>query len=108
MRGSLPYSSSHQPFPVLLLLDIGHTHTHLGLADSRRILKQSNFPTAEWFDGGQATKRIRKFAGQKPLAGAILSSVVPRATPFVRGAVKRLWNVHCLELNSKTVCGIGI
>jgi len=53
-------------------------------------------------------KQIKKFAGEKSLRGAILCSVVPRATPFVRGAVKRLWNLHCLELNPKTVSGIGI
>jgi len=53
-------------------------------------------------------KQIKKFAGEKRLRGAILCSVVPRATPFVRGAVKRLWNLHCLELNPKTVSGIGI
>jgi type III pantothenate kinase len=93
---------------VLLLADIGNTHTHLGLADSRRVFRQSNLPTAEWFGGGQAVKQIKKFAGEKRLRGAILCSVVPRATPFVRGAVKRLWNLHCLELNPKTVSGIGI
>lgn len=92
----------------LLLFDIGNTHTHLGLANSNRICKQSDFPTAEWFGGGQAVKRTKMFAGRTLLHGAILCSVVPRVTPFVRGAVKRVWNLRCQELNPKTVSGIGI
>jgi type III pantothenate kinase len=93
---------------VLLLFDIGNTHTHLGLADSRRVIRQSNFPTADWFGGGQAAKQTKKFAGNTALRGAILCSVVPRATPFVRGALKRLWSLECLELNPKAVRGVGI
>jgi type III pantothenate kinase len=93
---------------MLLLFDIGNTHTHLGLADSRQVLRQSNFPTTDWFGGGEAAKQAKQFAGNTALRGAILCSVVPRATPFVRGALKRLWSLECLELNPKTVRGVGI
>lgn len=93
---------------MLVLFDIGNTHTHLGLGDSQRVIRHSSFPTADWFGGGQAAKRTRKFVGRTALSGAVLCSVVPRATPFVRGAVKRLWNLSCLELNPQTVRGIGI
>jgi type III pantothenate kinase len=93
---------------MLVLFDIGNTHTHLGLGDARRVIKQLNFPTADWFGGGQAAKQTKKFVGRAALRGAILCSVVPRATPFVRGSLKRLWSLQCLELNPKTVRGIGI
>jgi len=93
---------------VLLLFDIGNTHTHLGLANSRRVIRQLNFPTVDWFGGGQAAKQTKKFVGGAALRGAILCSVVPRAIPFVRGSLKRLWSLQCFELNPKTVRGIGI
>ena len=42
---------------MILLLDIGNTHTHLGLANSRRVVKQANLPTAGWFNG-TANERV--------------------------------------------------
>jgi type III pantothenate kinase len=89
-----------------LLFDIGNTHTHLGLADERRVLKQTDIPTLAWFGGGAAA-RVDKFAGRNQITGAVLCSVVPRATPFVRKFVARL-GVSLIELNAKTVRGIGI
>src|SRR5258708_38774688 len=38
------------PMPKLLLLDIGNTNTHLGLAHGHHLYKQANIPTASWFD----------------------------------------------------------
>ena len=68
---------------MILLFDIGNTNTHLGLANSRRVVKQADIPTAAWFNG-TAEKRVAKFAGGRALEGAALCSVVPRATPLVR------------------------
>ena len=92
---------------MILLFDIGNTHTHIGLANSKRVLRQANLGTPEWF-GGTAAEQATKFVGKVALEGCALCSVVPRATPFVRGAVKRIWNLHCLELGPKTVRGVGI
>ncbi|HUZ06535.1 MAG TPA: type III pantothenate kinase [Candidatus Paceibacterota bacterium] len=92
---------------MILLFDIGNTHTHLGLADDRRVLKQTDIPTLAWFGGGAAA-RINKFPGKNKITGAVLCSVVPRATPFVRKTVRALWKLEILELNAKTVRGIGI
>ena len=91
---------------MILLFDIGNTHTHVGLADNRRVVKQTNIPTREWFDG-DAPARVKRFAGRNKIEGAALCSVVPRATPFVRKFVTRL-GARCFELTSETVCGIGI
>jgi type III pantothenate kinase len=92
---------------MILLFDIGNTHTHVGLADDRRVLKQTDIPTLTWFGGG-ATALVKKFAGKKNITGAILCSVVPRATPFVRRTVRAAWHQDTLELNAKTVRGVGI
>ncbi|HEX3855920.1 MAG TPA: type III pantothenate kinase [Verrucomicrobiae bacterium] len=92
---------------MILLFDIGNTHTHVGLADERRVLKQTNIPTREWF-GGKAKARVAKFIGAKKIAGAVLCSVVPRATPVVRKTARALWKLDVLELSPKTVRGVGI
>ena len=48
---------------MILLFDIGNTHTHIGLANDRRVVKQINVPTREW-SGGKAATLVRKFAGK--------------------------------------------
>jgi type III pantothenate kinase len=92
---------------MILLFDIGNTHTHIGLANDRRVLRQINIPTGEWF-GGNARARAARFAGAQKIAGAVLCSVVPRATPLVRQAIHRLWKLKVLELTPKTLRGLGI
>jgi type III pantothenate kinase len=92
---------------MILLLDIGNTHTHLGLATDKRVTKQANIPTASWFKG-DAERFIKKFTGRSQLQGAALCSVVPRATPLAVNAVKRNWSVPCLTLTPKTLRGVGI
>jgi type III pantothenate kinase len=111
---------------MLLLFDIGNTHTHVGLADDRRVLRQINVPTRDWF-GGKAAALVKEFAGGKKFHGAVLCSVVPRATPMVRkfaadfGAPSTasarnkkkhqagtVPGVPLLELTAKSVRGVGI
>ena len=91
---------------MILLFDIGNTHTHLGLATAGRVVKQANIPTAA-LAGSKADSLVRRFTGREQLVGAALCSVVPRATPFVRQlAASR--TLPLLELTPKTVRGIGI
>lgn len=92
---------------MLLLFDIGNTHTHIGLADGRRVRRQLNVSTDGWF-GGTAQTRIARFVGAKKIEGAVLCSVVPRATPLVRKAIRRLWSLRALELTPKTLRGLGV
>jgi len=92
---------------MLLLFDIGNTHTHVGLANDRRVLGQINIPTREWF-GGNAKTHVARFIGAKKIEGVVLCSVVPRATPFVRAAVRRPWKLSALELTPQTLRGLGI
>jgi len=92
---------------MILLFDIGNTHTHVGLADGRRVRKQVNLPTRAWFDG-EARALVKKIAGREKITGAVLCSVVPRATPKVRQTVRALWRLDTLELNAQTIRGVGI
>jgi len=96
---------------MLLLLDIGNTHTHLGLADTRRVLKHTEIATADWLHEqtrARGKKGLLSFVGRAKLEGAALCCVVPRAVPIVRQTVKALWNLTALELTHKTVRGLGI
>ena len=92
---------------MILLFDIGNTHTHLGLGNHQRVIKQSNIPTALWFKDG-AEKLIAKFIGRASLSGASLCSVVPRATPHAVKLVRRKWKLDVLILSPATIAGIGI
>jgi type III pantothenate kinase len=92
---------------MVILFDIGNTHTHLGLADARGIVRQTDISTAEWFLGG-AKRRTSAFAGRHALEGAALCSVVPGCTPLVHRTVETLWGLRCLELTPKTLRLIGL
>jgi len=92
---------------MILLFDIGNTNTHLGLADNRRVIKQTDIPTEAWLNGG-VKDQLLKFAGRNPIEGAALCSVVPRTTPLVLKATWQLWKVDALELTPKTLRGVGI
>jgi type III pantothenate kinase len=92
---------------MILLLDIGNTNTHIGLAGSRRVVRQVNVPTKCWFDVG-IKDFVLDFVGRDTVAGAALCSVVPRATPLAVNAVWRLWRLDALELTSRTLRGLGI
>jgi len=92
---------------MVLLFDIGNTNTHLGLARGGRVVRQTDLPTADWFRG-VGIERVQKFARSAEVVGAGVCSVVPKATPVVRRAVERVWNLTCLELNPETVAGIGL
>jgi len=92
---------------MILLFDIGNTHTHIGLADDQGVVKQTNISTLTWFGGGAAAL-VKKFTGNKYVTGAALCSVVPRATPFAKKFVRATWKWEALELTPKTIRGVGI
>lgn len=92
---------------MLLLIDIGNTNTHLGLANTRRVLHQTNIPTAAW-RRGIARKALNRFVGESRLYGAAVCSVVPDCTPLVCKSVAHLWKISCLELTPSNQTEIGV
>jgi type III pantothenate kinase len=92
---------------MILLFDIGNTHTHVGLADGRRVLKQADLPTFAWRAGG-APGRVKNFVGKVKIEGAALCSVVPDVTPHVKKCVQVAWQLEALELKAATIRGVGI
>jgi len=92
---------------MILLFDVGNTHTHLGLANDRRVTKQVNIRTRDWFNS-TAEAQVKQFVGSAKLSAAAMCSVVPRATVQIRRSTRRGWKLDCLELNARTLRGIGI
>jgi type III pantothenate kinase len=86
---------------MLLLIDIGNTHTHLGLADAQGVKKHADMPTGMWLEG-DADGILKRFAGRSRLVGAACCSVVPRATPRARRATAQLGVSNWFELTART------
>jgi type III pantothenate kinase len=92
---------------MILLFDIGNTHTHIGLANDKRVMKHTDVSTRDWFSGRAGTQ-VRQFVGRAEPEGEALCSVVPKATPSVKAFVNGTFELECLELNPETLCGVGI
>lgn len=92
---------------MILLFDVGNTHTHLGWANANRVIKQANIPTGDWLIGS-TRRHLRRFVGEARPAGAALCSVVPAVSPLVHRELEALWQIPCLELTPKTLTGVGL
>lgn len=92
---------------MILLFDIGNTNTHVGLANSQRVVRHTDISTAAWL-AGKAAKQLRSFVGKTKLEGATICSVVPRATPKIQATVRALWKLQAVVLTPKTLRGVGI
>lgn len=91
---------------MLLLLDIGNTHTHLGLASDHKVVRQTEIPTSTWRDRS-ASRHVARFVGAKKVHGAALCSVVPTATARATRFLKTL-KLPAVELTHQTLRGIGV
>jgi type III pantothenate kinase len=92
---------------MIAVFDIGNTHTHIGVANSKRVVCQTNVASDGWADGSSARTAAR-FLKSRKIHGAALCSVVPTVTPLVARFVKEHCQLPCLKLTSQTVRNIGI
>lgn len=93
--------------PMLLLLDIGNTHTHAGLAGPRSIRRTRDFGTAA-LRAGTFLPEFRRWLGRDRITEAVLCSVVPAATPAAQAMVTTLLGREGLQLTPKTLRGVEI
>ncbi len=89
-----------------LLIDIGNTHVHVGVADGQRIARCREFSTgkltiAELIAG-------LKSAGEGRPKGAVLCSVVPEQTPSIQVALKQAFGFFATELTHESLKGVGV
>lgn len=92
---------------MILLFDIGNTHTHVGLARTGRINRSLDLPTADWTSHRNSAP-LRRFVARQPISGAALCSVVPAATPLVQTFVRQQFGITPLALTHQTVRGVAI
>lgn len=90
---------------MVLLLDIGNTHTHFALAEGRRLWADGMFPTSEW--RGNGLPRAIQSLSENVQASA-LCSVVPVATKLAHKALSKVTCGGVFELTHQTTRGVGI
>jgi type III pantothenate kinase len=95
------------PAPLRLLLDIGNTHTHVALADARRLKRFTEFPTKLWAAGG-ARAVLETFPGSRTVEAAAICSVVPRATSLAERGLRHCWGVEAYVLRAASLQGLGM
>jgi type III pantothenate kinase len=92
---------------MLLLLDVGNTHTHPGLATGGKIASLPTIPTPGW-RSGEAPAALEKILRGKTIVGAALSSVVPSVNASIRRCVQKEYGVRVLELNHRNLRILGV
>lgn len=97
----------NNPAVCLLLLDVGNTTTHVGLADEACVRRRQDFLTIRWRQGGM-NQVLRAFVGRQRLSGAALCSVVPSLNAKIEAMIWRHWNLPTLQLSARTIKGIGL
>lgn len=91
----------------LLLLDIGNTHCHAGIATPERLLRHADFETQALI-AGRGGPALRRFQGATALDAAVLCSVVPAATRAVLQLLRDRFRLAPLILTAASVRGIGL
>jgi type III pantothenate kinase len=92
---------------MILLVDIGNTHTHVGLADGGRVMKHGELATALWFGAG-AGRYLGGWIKRGHAEGLVYCSVVPLVTERLRRWARRVGLREVLELTPRTLVGLEI
>ncbi|HUR21746.1 MAG TPA: type III pantothenate kinase [Vicinamibacterales bacterium] len=92
---------------MLLLLDIGNTHTHAACWERGRVVRAADWPTSAWAQGKMVALLARQLRGRRPTAAAFCS-VVPAATTHAKQVLLKAWGIKPFQLTNRTARGIGI
>lgn len=92
---------------MMLLLDIGNTHTHVGLGGPRSLRILGDLPTSAWNDGN-APALLEALMGRRKPDLLCFCSVVPQVNAAVTEWAHRLWPTAPLQLTPHTLRGVGI
>jgi type III pantothenate kinase len=93
--------------PSILLIDVGNTNTHLGVATESKILTQADIPTKSLPSGG-LTRAATKLVRGKKLTGAIIASVVPKMVNVLRVELARHFAVTPLIVTTDIPLGVTV
>ncbi|HAV62681.1 MAG TPA: type III pantothenate kinase [Verrucomicrobiales bacterium] len=92
---------------MILLLDIGNTHTHVALANDRRVTRHRDLPTSGW-KGDASPRSLKAMVGRSRIDAIVFCSVVPDVVPLVRRALKSVSTLPPLELTAANIAGVGV
>jgi type III pantothenate kinase len=92
---------------MMLLLDVGNTHTHVGLGGPRSLRTLGDIPTSAWSDG-TATVLLEALLPKRMPDQLCFCSVVPKATPLLTGWAHSRLNLAPLQLTPQSLRGVGI
>ena len=92
---------------MMLLLDIGNTHTHVGLGGPRSLRILGDLPTSAWNDG-TAPALLEALLGRRKPDLLCFCSVVPRVNTAVTEWAYHRWHTAPLQLTPHTLRGVGI
>lgn len=92
---------------MILTIDIGNTHTDVGLGTQKRVWRTLHFDTAEWNDG-RAMRRIRAWLNGRSLRIATVASVVPGLNRTVKSALVKTLKVPVTFLSHSNVVSLGV
>ena len=87
------------------VIDVGNTSTKWGIANSKRILREYEFPTSKFSGRGNRYPRLNL---PRNLSGAIISCVVPKALPSIKAFLTHLGISKPLVVSAKIDLGIGV
>lgn len=91
---------------MILLIDIGNTHTNIGLGDDKEVGATSGFAT-HGLTLAEQIAALRSLCKATPEA-AVVCSVVPEKTSTIQVALRQAFELFATELNHSTVNGVGI
>ncbi|MGC8828178.1 MAG: type III pantothenate kinase [Verrucomicrobiia bacterium] len=86
---------------MMILIDIGNTHTHIGFSNEKRILRCLDIPTDLFSQRDKSNRLFEKTI--KPVArtvhGAVIASVSPKTTPVLKSLIKKYYSINPVILN---------
>ena len=92
---------------MILTIDIGNTHTDVGVGDERRVMRAKKFRSDGWTDEEQK-RRFLAFVRRRRLRVVTVASVVPLVTPVIEAMIRECFGMDCVCLTHRNVVGIGI
>lgn len=91
---------------MILAIDIGNTHTNIGIANSQKIHRSIRLPTELW--EAKHLKKLFALVRCRHIEAISIASVVPHATRLVKKMLTDHYQAPCIILKHSNVVGIGI
>ena len=92
----------------VLLVDIGNTNTCLAVARSGRLGREVRLPGGAAASKAEVRRAVASILGSRSLEGSVLCSVVPKATPRWRSALRSAIGVDPIVVTHRSELGVAV